>query len=205
MSIFKVGMQVRVITQDETEHYGEVGRIRNVYDADPHRPFEVDFGDELEEFDADEIEPVILVQLAPAEAPAAADAAPAAPARGEGTLEAILPTLLSGITPDAKAKILAGYIDARVDSLGSERDNLKALLATSEAEAARLRERVRVLEAAVEPFAFCPIHPSWADDTRCVIIMNWRQPGLEVSVNEGLKLADMRRAVAAYKARRGAE
>lgn len=72
MGIFKVGMQVRVITQHETEHFGEVGRIRNVYNTDPHRPYEVDFGDELEEFDADEIEPVILVQLAPADADAPA-------------------------------------------------------------------------------------------------------------------------------------
>lgn len=63
-----------------------------------------------------------------------------------------------------------------------------------------LRSQLAAAQAALKPFAFCPIHPSWADDTRCVIVMNWNKPGLEVSVNEGLTLADVRRAVAALEA-----
>lgn len=90
-----------------------------------------------------------------------------------------------------------------VDSAASPSTwTLPAEMVTPEVQAvlSRLSEQLAAVTDALKPFAFCPIHPDWADDTRCVILMNWNKPGLEVSVNEGLTLADVRRAVAALKA-----
>lgn len=83
--------------------------------------------------------------------------------------------------------------------LDESNDEICERVATLEAELRETRARLAAVEAALKPFAFCPIHPSWDDNTRVVILMNWRQPGLEVSINEGLKLVDVRRAVALLK------
>lgn len=130
MSIFKVGMQVRVITQQETEHFGDVGRIRNVYDADPHRPFEVDFGDELEEFNADEIEPVILVELATAQ-PAAPAQQPATEA-GVELVKVLRAIMLTPISPDAKVTGIMALVEKHTAALQAELTATRARLATAE-------------------------------------------------------------------------
>jgi signal transduction histidine kinase len=99
---------------------------------------------------------------------------------------------------DLRAKLAAA--EALASTNAALLANAQHELNTRIRELAALEEERNRLRGALKPFAFCPIHPSWSDDTRCVILMNWNKPGLEVSVNEGLKLGDVRKAANALAA-----